>query len=105
MKDWSWSIASVPGGYEPFEGTAADEKAAMELLQKAKWIECLSTYENFFDCKRWNTENDYKRTITRDFMTMDGSSYSYSLTPDSPLWIFPFPGDACSHNPSLTQNY
>lgn len=92
-------------GYEPFEGTAADEKAAMELLQKAKWIECLSTYENFFDCKRWNTENDYKRTITRDFMTMDGSSYSYSLTPDSPLWIFPFPGDACSHNPSLTQNY
>lgn len=92
-------------GYKPFKGTAAGEKAAMELLQKAKWIECIATYENFFDCKRWNTENDYKRTITRNFMTLDGNNYSYSLASDSPLWIFPFPNDACSHNLSLTQNY
>ena len=91
--------------YEPFKGTASDEKAAMKLLQKAKWIECLSTYENFFDCKRWNTENDYKRAITRNFMTLEGEQYSYTLSPDSPLWIFPFPNDACSHNSSLTQNY
>ena len=92
-------------GYEPFKGTVADEKAAMKLLQKAKWIECLSTYENFFDCKRWNTENDYKRTITREFTTLDGLSYSFSIKPGSPLWIFPFPSDACSHNPSLTHTY
>ncbi len=90
---------------QPFQGTAADEKTAMALLQKAKWIECISTYENFFDSKRWNSEADYKRTITRDLITLDGDSYSYSLAPDSPLWIFPFPNDARSHNESLTLNY
>ncbi len=77
------------------------EKEAMELFRKAKWIECLSTYENFFDCRRWNTENDYKRTITRSL----GKYGSYEIKPESPLWIMPFPTNATRHNPTLKQNY
>ena len=93
-----------PDKYTDF--TASTEKEAMTLLQKAKFIECLATYENFFDRKRWNSEDDYKETITRDMeLVQSGEHVSYSIAPDSKLWIFPFPADATRHNPNLTQNY
>lgn len=87
--------------YAPFEGTVSTEEDAMALLQKAKWIECIFSYENFFDCKRWNSEEKYKRTITRELPGIG----TYTLEPDSPLWILPFPADAVRYNPTLTQNY
>ncbi len=91
--------------YEPFttqyDNGATSEAEAMAMLQKAKWIECISSYENFFDCKRWNTEEKYKRTITRDL----GEYGTFSIAPDSPLWVLPFPANAVRYNASLTQNY
>lgn len=92
--------------YEPFtdlyDASPLTEQEAMLLMQKAKWVECIGTYENFFDCKRWNTEAGYRRTITRNL----GEDYgSYTLAPDSPLWILPFPANATRYNPSLTQNF
>ncbi len=86
---------------ELYDQNPLKEEEAMALMQKAKWIECISTYENFFDCKRWNTEEKYRRTITRNL----GEYGTYSLSPDSPLWIFPFPANATRYNNSLTQNY
>ena len=77
--------------YQPF--SADTEEEAMALLQDAKWIECIGTYENFFDCKRWNSEEKYRRTITK------------TIAPDSPLWVLPFPSNAVQYNSSLTQNY
>lgn len=88
-----------PDHYEPL--TATDEASAMAALQDAKWIECIDTYENFFDCKRWNTEDAYKRTITRDL----GDFGTFSIAPDSKLWIFPFPLQATRKNATLTNNY
>ena len=88
-----------PDNYRPF--TATTEAEAMAQLQRAKWIECIATYENFFDCKRWNTEENYRRTITRDIPGLG----TFALEPDSPLWIFPFPANAVRYNSSLTQNY
>lgn len=88
-----------PTYYEPL--TASTEAEAMAKMQDAKWIECIDTYENFFDCKRWNTEAAYRRTITRDL----GDYGTFSISPDSPLWIFPFPLQATRKNPSLTNNY
>ena len=85
--------------------TADNEADAMTLLQNAKWIECISTYENFFDCKRWNTEAAYQRTITRTIMDLEGNMEMYSIAPDSKLWVFPFPLSATRKNPTLTQNY
>lgn len=123
------------------------EQEAMALLQKAKWIECLGSYENFFDSKRWNTEDDYKQTITR-MLVIGGSSMpdfggddddddwdeenlntdeedgdedgddedpdvpvtpaetkTFTIAPNSPLWILPFPANAVRYNSTLTQNY
>ena len=88
-----------PEHYEPL--TATDEASAMAAMQDAKWIECIDTYENFFDCKRWNTEKAYKRTITRDL----GDYGTFSIAPDSKLWILPFPLQASRKNATLTNNY
>ena len=52
--------------YEPFAQGNPSEQEAMAMMQRAKWVECIASYENFFDCKRWNTEANYKRTITRN---------------------------------------
>ena len=50
--------------------------------------------------KRWNSEEDYKQTNTR---MVNGKTYT--LRPDSPMWVFPFPANAVNYNPTLTQNY
>lgn len=93
-----------PDAYKPF--TASTEQDAMTLLQRAKFIECLATYDNFFDRKRWNTEADYKETLTRHItLKQSGKTMEFSIAPDSKLWIFPFPLNATRNNPNLTQNY
>ena len=87
--------------YVPFAQGNPSEQEAMAMLQRAKWIECIGTYENYFDCKRWNTEANYKRTITRSL----GDYGTFSIKPESPLWVLPFPANATRYNPTLTQNY
>lgn len=133
---------------ELYDENPMTEQEAMALLQKAKWIECLGSYENFFDCKRWNTEDDYQQTITR-LLVIGGSSMpdfggddddedwdeeslnaddedgdedgdgdedpdvpatpaetkTFTIAPNSPLWILPFPANAVRYNSTLTQNY
>ena len=73
----------------------------MTMLQNSKFIECIGTYENFFDRKRWNSEEQYKAVVKRNL----GEFGSYELSPESPLWILPFPANATRHNSTLTQNY
>ncbi|MCH5214048.1 MAG: RagB/SusD family nutrient uptake outer membrane protein [Muribaculaceae bacterium] len=91
--------------YTPYTRTfdmfPLNEETAMTLLRTSKWIECIGTYENFFDTKRWNSEEKYKTTIKRNLKDYG----TYTLDPESPLWILPFPASATRHNPSLTQNY
>lgn len=86
-------------GYTPSSGTT--EQEAMELLQKAKFVEQFGTPFNFFDRKRWNSEATYRKTVTHRL----GTYGTYSLSPESPLWVMPFPVNAVRYNPSLTQNY
>ena len=80
---------------------ALDEKGAMELVRQFSYIEFFAGYDTFFNCKRWNSEPAYARTITRDL----GKFGKYSISPDSPLWVFPFPSSATRYNETLTQNY
>lgn len=88
-------------GYTALKGSGLSMTQAMKKMQEAKKVEMYGTYNNFFDCKRWNTESDYRTTITRDL----GDKGTYSISPDSPLWVIPFPANATRYNPSLTQNY
>ncbi len=88
-------VASI---YVPLSATT--EAQAMAYLQKTSRTEYLFTFKNYFNIKRWNTEDAYKQTITRHV-----NGQTFSLRPDSPLWIFPFPQSGTNYNPNLTQNY
>jgi hypothetical protein len=87
-----------PSVYTPL--TASTEAQAIFFLKKTAKFEFLYTFKNFFNIKRWNTEDAYKETISR---TING--VTYQLKPESPLWIFPFPQSGTAYNPNLTQNY
>jgi hypothetical protein len=80
--------------------TATTEAQAMAHLKRTFKSEFIYSFKNYFNVKRWNTEAAYKETISK---TING--VTYTLSPESPIWIFPFPQSATSYNPNLTQNY
>jgi len=91
----------IDGIYEKFRDKhGLTDKEAMALLSKAKTVECIISYENFFDCKRRNTEPEYAADVVHH---MDDFG-DFTIRPNSPLWIYPFPMNATNFNPSLTQN-
>lgn len=86
-----------PELYAPLS-LGSKEDAIFHLKQTALGENVFSPY-NFVERKRWNQLADMKETITRTLL-----GQTFSLTPDSPLWIFPFPGNAVDNNPNLKQN-
>lgn len=98
----------LTGTYSPVSATSAQE--AFGWLKKVSRAENFSTFKNFINLKRWNTEEAYAETLYRSITVhVTGSAeeitYDYELRPDSPLWVFAFPQDATNFNPYLTQNY
>ncbi len=94
--------------YQPL--TAASISEAMKYVKYMSRVENFFSYKNYANLKRWNTEDAYKEAISKtisftDPQTQEVKTYSFTLQPDSPLWIFPFPQSATSYNPDLTQNY
>lgn len=84
--------------YSPLSATT--DVDAMKILQRTARIEHLYSEKNYFDLKRWNAEGKYPVEIKRVI-----SGKTYTLSPRSPLWIFPFPQNATEFNPGLTQNF
>lgn len=76
------------------------EAQAMAVLQRTSRIEFIFTIRNFINIKRWNMEGKYPMTITR---TVSGNTFT--LKPNSKLYIYPFPQSATQFNETLTQNY
>ncbi|MFD2553539.1 RagB/SusD family nutrient uptake outer membrane protein [Sphingobacterium tabacisoli] len=80
--------------------TASSKMEVFALLKQLQRSENFNTMKDLIDLKRWNTEPEFasvlKRTILGD---------TYTLKPNSPLWVYPFPQNATSFNPELTQNY
>jgi hypothetical protein len=74
------------------------------ILERRK--ELLYGFHRFFDLKRLNIEPEYQTTITRTFpiVTKSVPQQTYTLRPDSRLYIIPFPLSACDKNPNLTLN-
>ena len=68
--------------------------------------ELLFGFHRFFDLKRFNLEPEFAKTITRTFpvVTKTIEPKTYTLKPNSPLYIIPFPRSATDKNPNLTQN-
>ena len=96
-----------PSLYAPLKGSVSNKEDAIAHLKQTALGENLFSPYNFVERKRWNQLDDMKETLTRSFNvnTADGPrTFTYTLTPESKLWIFPFPGNAVDNNPNLKQN-
>lgn len=73
----------LPEFYNPL--SAATEAQAIEYIRRDKENEYLQTAITFWEMRRFNKEPQYARTLTKE---VDG--VTYTLKPDSHLWIMPF---------------
>ena len=78
----------------------------MEQIINERRKELLFGFHRFWDLKRLNTEPEYAKTIVRTFPIVSTAveHKTYTLAPDSRLYIVPFPENARSMNPNLTLN-
>lgn len=90
----------APEIYQPLEGTVTTEADAIRHLKQVSHGENIYSVYNFIHRKRWNQVSGWEETFTK---TLVGNTYT--LTPDSPLWIFPFGQNVLANNPNITQNY
>ena len=81
-------------------------KETMELVVNERRKELLLGFNRFFDLKRLNTEAEYAKTIVRKFPIVNKTvpQQTYTLQPNSRLYIIPFPLNVLRLNPSLTLN-
>ena len=80
--------------------------ATMQLVISERRKELLLGFNRFFDLKRLNTESEYAKTVTRVFPLVNKTvaQKTYTLQPNSKLYIIPFPLSALTKNPKLTLN-
>ena len=88
--------------------TAASQKEMMDEIIVERRKELLFGFHRFFDLKRFNTEQEYAKTTVRTFPVVNVSEahpqQTYTLRPDSRMYIIPFPKTARDKNPNLTLN-
>ena len=88
--------------------TPSSQKEMMNQIILERRKELLFGFNRFFDLKRFNLEPDYAKTITRVFpvvnITETYPQKTYTLQPNSRLYIIPFPRSARDKNPNLTLN-
>ena len=84
----------------------ATERAMVQAVIDERRKELISGFSRFWDLKRYNTEADYAKTITRTFplVSTDVEKKTYTLKPDSRLYIIPFPLAAREKNPNMAMN-
>ena len=87
--------------YQPLKGTVTDEADAIAHYKQTARAEEVFTIYGFINYKRWNQVTGWEQTLVRDF----GQGQRFTLSPNSPMWIFPFPTNVVNSNPNLTQNY
>ena len=88
--------------------TPSTQKELMDQIILERRKEILFGFSRFFDLKRFNLETEYQKTITRVFPVVNISAEhpqkTYTLQPNSKMYIIPFPRSATDKNPNLTQN-
>lgn len=84
----------------------ATQREMMQEIINERRKELLFGFSRFWDLKRFNTEADYAKTLTRVFplVSTNVEQKTYTLKPDSRLYVIPFPLAAREKNPNLTLN-
>jgi len=81
-------------------------KETMHLVIAERRKELLFGFNRFFDLKRFNLESEYAKTTVRIFPIVNKTvpQQTYTLKPNSRLYIIPFAQDVLKQNPGLTLN-
>lgn len=81
-------------------------KEAMQYIIDERRKELWIGFHRFFDLKRLNLEPDYAKTLTRTFPIVNTvfPKKTYTLAPNSRMYIIPFPANVLKLNKSLTLN-
>lgn len=90
------------------EATLAQPSTQKEMVQAVineRRKELLFGFHRYWDLKRLNVEADYAKTITRTFPIVTATTqHTYTLSPDSRLYVIPFPEDVRAKNTNITNN-
>lgn len=89
-----------PAKYQPLKGTVSTEADAIAHVKQVTMNEDIYSVNIFIDKKRWNQLDDWKQDYSR---TLAGKTYT--IAPNSKMWIFPFPMSVMNNNDKITQNY
>ncbi|MDR3008103.1 SusD family protein [compost metagenome] len=84
----------------------ATRKEVMDLVINERRRELPIGFHRFFDLKRFNLEPDYAKTLVRVFPIVNKTveQKTYTLAPNSRMYIIPFPLDVMKLNPNLRLN-
>lgn len=88
-----------PETYAPLKGNVTAKADAIKAFKADYIAENIWTWWNFIGMKRWNVDNDWKITLSQTL-----GDKTYTLKPESQLWISPFPANVTSKNPNITWN-
>ncbi|WP_295772293.1 RagB/SusD family nutrient uptake outer membrane protein [uncultured Mucilaginibacter sp.] len=84
----------------------ATTKATMDIIIQERRKELMFGVNRFFDLKRFNLEPDYAKTLVHTFPIVNKTvpQVTYTLKPNSRMYIIPFAQDVLKLNPLLTLN-
>ncbi len=87
-------------------GVPSTRKAAMDMVVNERRRELPFGFHRFFDLKRLNIEQEYAKTVTRRFPLVNQTvpQQTYTLAPNSRMYIIPFPLDVMEKNPNIRLN-
>ena len=85
--------------YTPLKGTVKAKGDAIMWMKRVSFEENAWNGWNYIQRKRWNVEPEWETILSR---TVGGTTYT--LSPKSNLWIFPFPKTVREINPYMTTN-
>ncbi len=91
----------LPTEYAPLTVTAGmTQKDVIDLVRRERSNEYIAQGMEYLDMRRFNTEAEHKRTLTGT----DVYGNPKQLTPESHLWIQPFPPSSIMLNKDIKQN-
>ena len=89
-----------PDVYQPLENRVTQKDEAIRYIKMTCHGEHVYSMWNFFNRKRWTLLDDYKETLTRELC-----GRTFTLKPESDMWVFPIPRAVILQNPNLHHNY
>ncbi len=89
-----------PTKYQPLKGTVSTESDAIAHVKQVTMNEDIYSVNIFIDKKRWNQLDGWKQSYSRKL-----AGKTYTIAPDSKMWVFPFPMSVMNNNDKITQNY